>query len=100
MSYNGWSNYETWVTNLWLDNEPGTYEDKREIIRRADKEHEAADALKDYVQDLMPDLGASLASDLLGAALSEVDWREIVQAEWEELHEEEEEEAEAEGEGV
>ena len=37
-----------------------------------------ADELQRWVtDDLMPDLGASLAADLLGAALSEVDWHEI-----------------------
>jgi len=29
---------------------------------------------------MVPDLGASLASDLLGAALSEVNWREIAES--------------------
>ena len=36
-----------------------------------------ADKLKDQVGESMPDLGASLAADLLGAALSEVNWNEI-----------------------
>ena len=25
-TYNGYSNYQTWVTSLWLDNEPYTNE--------------------------------------------------------------------------
>ena len=33
MSYNGWSNYETWLVNLWIDNEPGTSEEARGIAR-------------------------------------------------------------------
>lgn len=37
-----------------------------------------SDALKEWVTDeLLPDLGATLAADLLGAAVSEVNWREI-----------------------
>lgn len=44
----------------------------------------AGDALKEQVADpdvgILPDLGASLASDLLSAALSEVDWTEIAEA--------------------
>lgn len=25
-AYNGWSNYETWLVNLWLNSEPTGYE--------------------------------------------------------------------------
>jgi hypothetical protein len=25
MSYNGWSNYETWNVKLWMDNDEGSY---------------------------------------------------------------------------
>jgi hypothetical protein len=92
MSYNGWSNYETWNVNLWLDNEPGSYEEKRDIIRQAHEPYKAAQALKEWVEDMMPDLGASMWADLLNAAVSSVDWQEIVETEWDELHEEEEEE--------
>ena len=85
-SYNGWTNYETWNVNLWLDNEPGAYEDKREIIRRAGNKWEAEKDLRAYVEDMMPDLGASMWADLLGAAMSEVNWGEIIHNEWDELH--------------
>jgi hypothetical protein len=91
-TYNGWSNYETWNVNLWLDNEPGTYDEKREIVRTATSEYKAAQALKDWVEEMMPDLGATMWADLLGSALSEVDWDEIVEAEWKELHDDDEEE--------
>ena len=95
-TYNGWKNYETWCVALWLDNEPGTYDHANELARnafdRAGAEprgrltHEAAAlinlavALKGWVEDdLLPDLGASMAGDLLGAAISEVDWRAIAE---------------------
>lgn len=42
--------------------------------------------LKTWVVNLAPDLGASLWSDLLMAALGEVDWFEIVRADWDDLH--------------
>ena len=38
---------------------------------------ELADSLKEMVTEMAPDLGATTFADLLGAALSEVDWREI-----------------------
>jgi hypothetical protein len=84
MSYNGWGNYETWNVKLWLDNEPGTYHevtDEAERIAGGDgSDGELAGWLESYVRGMMPDLGASMFSDLLGAALSEVDWAEIAEA--------------------
>ena len=90
--YNGWKNYETWAVALWIDNEEGTHERRREMAREATEGAEPmyglsaadiarsnySDALKEWAEsDLIPELPASLASDLLGAALSEVDWYEI-----------------------
>jgi hypothetical protein len=103
--YNGWQNYETWCVGLWIDNDEGTQERAREITREAQREgrthvnvrqgiwtveratvYVLADALKGWVRDepedeggLLPDLGATLAADLLGAALDEVDWQEIAE---------------------
>jgi hypothetical protein len=34
MAYNGWTNYETWNVNLWIDNDEGTYREKIDFIRR------------------------------------------------------------------
>ena len=31
--YNGWTNYETWCVNLWLDNDEGTQNMVREWAR-------------------------------------------------------------------
>ena len=81
--YNGWANYETWLVNLWLQNEPGTEDDCRVISRReinkGGSAYSLGEELKHYVEDLMPDLGASMAADLLSAALGNVDWREIAE---------------------
>ena len=76
-TYNGWSNYETWNVALWLGNDQGSDEQTREICRDGE-DYEAADRLKNWVDEMRPDLGASMFADLLGAALSEVDWLEIV----------------------
>ena len=40
--YNGWTNYETWNVALWIDNERGTQNDRRERARprgRARRDH-------------------------------------------------------------
>jgi hypothetical protein len=92
--YNGWKNYETWLVALWIDNDQGTYSYSRELVSEAADGEEfpkvrAADALEEWIKDeILPDLGASLASDLLNAAISEVDWFEIAENYLAELAEE------------
>jgi hypothetical protein len=100
--YNGWRNYETWAVALWLDNEEGSYRYWRDVAQEiwdeSDESEERsvtggplfsrrevavqvlAERLKEEVEDGNPLAdAASLYSDLLSAALSEVDWREIVE---------------------
>ena len=50
MTYNGWSNYETWAAKLWMDNDEGAYHDVTskatelaEEARDAEEEPDAAD---------------------------------------------------------
>lgn len=31
---NGWTNYATWNVNLWIDNDEGIYNAKRDLLRR------------------------------------------------------------------
>lgn len=91
-TYNGWKNYETWNVALWLGNDEGTYNLVREMAGEAKTSDRAlteymgatpaivlADALEELVKTDAPDLGASMYADLLGAALSEVDWHEIAE---------------------
>ncbi|SRR5258706_14736974 len=89
-TYNGWTNYETWVVNLWLDNEEGTQsywaERAEEVFRTSDADQyntkteravsDLADELKREHEENTPDVSGVFA-DLLNAALSEVDWYEI-----------------------
>lgn len=81
--YNGWTNYETWAVALWLDNEEPAYHQACELVEREDPDgevsHRSADALKSWLEDEMPDLGATVWADLLRAAFSEVDWLEIAE---------------------
>lgn len=87
MTYNGWSNYETWVTKLWMDNEEPSYRYWGERVAdiRSDEDdrdtaiYVLADALKDEHEEALPEL-EGFASDLLRAAFGEVDWREIAES--------------------
>jgi phage/plasmid primase-like uncharacterized protein len=95
--YNGWFNYETWVVNLWMDNEKGSYDYWREESKRCFEEcarpetrsystqtqKEAAacmlaDVIKSEHEESMPEV-EGFAADLLNAAMSEVNWYEIAE---------------------
>lgn len=100
MSYQGWENYETWCVKLWIDNEESSYtywqEAAEESWDNAPEDENTldgtwslsetarfrlADRLKEETEEGNPlaDAG-SMWSDLLGAALSEVNWAEIANA--------------------
>lgn len=93
-TYNGWSNYESWCVALWLDNEESTQRYWHEATQAAydnasadnvfTREERAswdlAKRLQEEMEEAAPDLGASMWSDLLNAALSEVDWVEIAES--------------------
>jgi hypothetical protein len=99
-TYNGWTNYETWAVNLWIDNEQATQEywleaagdawemagpgDPNQFIptREGNAVAMLADRLKDEHDDdsVHPVLAAAngtVYADLLNAALSAVNWHEI-----------------------
>jgi hypothetical protein len=88
--YNGWSNYETWCVNLWLTNDEWTDHELSRLMREFRKDegddddendvNGASKAIKDFVEEnMLPDLGATMAADMLGAAMSEVNWYEIAE---------------------
>jgi len=91
MAYNGWKNYETWNVALWIGNEQGSERESRQMAQDAwdnagadrtftRKERavlDLADSLKTWIEEQNPLASdASVWSDLLSAALSEVDWQE------------------------
>ena len=88
--YNGWSNYETWCVNLWLDNDEYSQNLLRSLAENAieeaqfdgsDKNHAVYECSKEicsHVEEGMPEVEGVFA-DLLNSALSEVDWFEIAE---------------------
>ena len=70
-TYNGWSNYETWVANLWL--EESLNEDMQlgyDIC---------ASHVKDTINNMVADMPKirGLFSDLLAASIGQIDCHEI-----------------------
>ncbi len=106
--YNGWTNYETWNVALWMDNEQGSYNWGREMARDAwraasasrtftrqeQAQYNLGKALEEHFEENNPlNETASCYADLLGAALSEVNWHEIACHYIEEAMEDDPEEA-------
>jgi hypothetical protein len=74
MAYNGWSNFETWLVQLWLGD-----------VLDADKEEGAvitADYIKQMVDEMASDLldgpdANGFITDLFNCALGEIDYAEL-----------------------
>ena len=100
MSYNGWTNYETWAVSLWIDNDQGSQlywqekaseywavaadpdEQQRGLTRSDVARYKLAECIKMVHEDgnpLLVDKGMddTVYRDLLNSALCEVDWQEI-----------------------
>jgi hypothetical protein len=72
MSYNGWSNYETWNATLWFG----------DIFTDMGNEGEiSAESLRDFVEEMLADSGnlpeSGFAADIMNAALMNVNWHEL-----------------------
>jgi len=79
MSFNGWTNKETWLVNLWyMDSMPEYYAD-------AEQYHVEPEELAEVVQyiaeegEALSQLPAGLLSDFISDSWSEVNWHELVE---------------------
>ena len=89
--HNGWTNYETWCVNLWIDNDEylsGEFAEwAREELDEATEDDDGPKPsaaynlgvrIKDYVEECQPEVTGMFA-DLLTSALQAVNWMEIAE---------------------
>ena len=79
--YNGWTNYETWVWKLWIDNDQGTQEYWLETAQESTLAN-LAEQLESEANDQMENAAGTAGpiTDILGAAMSQINWREIAES--------------------
>jgi hypothetical protein len=93
-TYNGWTNWETWIVNVWMDNDQKLYEYYREVAREEvlkDKEsatYKLSITLRKQFDEWAPEI-EGLYLDLLNGAMREINWREIARHLIEAVEEEE-----------
>lgn len=85
--YNGWTNRETWLVKLWIDNERESHlfwrDQSREILKSNTQDtavHTLTRELESWCDEAEPELTHGLFTDLLTTAISRVDWYEIAQS--------------------
>ncbi|MDQ5982916.1 MAG: hypothetical protein QG549_914 [Patescibacteria group bacterium] len=79
-TYNGRSNYQTWLVGSWLDNDEFRTDNILDVISSLDTPREQAKELEFWVRENIVESTASLQTDLLNSALDDVNWLEIIEA--------------------
>lgn len=94
--YNGWTNWETWNCKLWLDNDQSVYYTVRDIVyegvRHCYSAYDLGENIHDIVLDLYEDRDAEkpwgFFTDVIYAAMRDVNWTEIAEHMIEDVKEE------------
>lgn len=76
--YNGWTNYETWLANLWLTNDEPSYKVVSLTAQEYDDAYDLGKWIERYASAYfgVDDLHG-FAADMMNASWQEIDWTEI-----------------------
>jgi hypothetical protein len=77
MSYNGWTNKETWLVNVWYMSEmPGYFSDVWQVGVEPSELRDAIQYISEECEALSQ-LPAGLLSDFIQTCWAEVNWNEL-----------------------
>ena len=82
--YNGWTNYETWLCNLWFEN--FDFSDRLDMFDECDDKDDILRIIKNYIQDYVEEVveesrgnASGFINDLINSALGEIDYYDIAE---------------------
>ena len=84
--YNGWTNYETWLCNMWFDNFEFT--DMMDMFDQCEDNCDVLEIIEEYIKStveefveysLTPGDQDGFINDMLNAAISEIYWLDIAE---------------------
>ena len=78
-NYNGWTNWETWNLNNWINNDEDSYKFWRGQAEEMDAQT-LADALQQAHDEPLDDMANGWHRDVIGQALSRVNWLEVAES--------------------
>ena len=73
-TYNGYKNYETWCTALWINNDEGLY-NQRQDLSSAEQVELWIESMR-YEENEM----IGLFADLLSRSIARIDWQAVYDA--------------------
>ena len=80
-SCNGWSNHETWLASLWLNNDEDSYDMLRKAYQQGDDAYDHAKWLEQQLRNQLDEEAsdADLWYDLLSYAFNHINWVEVIE---------------------
>ena len=82
--YNGWTNYDTWLCNLWFDN--FEFSERLDMFDGCEDKDDILRVIKNYIKDYVEenveesrDNASGFINDLISSALGEIDFYDIAE---------------------
>lgn len=77
--FNGWSNYETWLVALWLDNDRAGYNMLAALKAEPGNVYDKAEWLEELTRELYELDTVGIVTDFVNAAFARVNWVEVLE---------------------